>query len=152
MRKEFIPVVEAGQLRLQNHQTLLFDTKSAPSRCGRKSTGPCHEGPADRPVSILHQPLVLQRPDVRAQACRTSLVRLLPVLLMVAQPLLPLRLAHPQVCLVRHFLHLRSHFHFHSRLVDDGLLEALATQGALAGVPGLPRCPTASWAPPGSCW
>ena len=137
--KEFISVIEGGQLRLQDHHALLLDTEPAASRGWGKNAGPCHECPADRPVPVLLQALVLQGPDVLAEAGVTSLAGVLEISIVVAFSLLPLRLAHPQVCLVWHFLHLRSHFHFHSCLVDDALLEALATQGALAGVSGPPR-------------
>ena len=73
VRKELVPVVEGGVVRLEHHQALLFHTESAAARGRGKSTGPCHEGPADRPVFVLLQALVLQRPDVLAEAGGTSL-------------------------------------------------------------------------------
>ena len=74
VRKEFVPVVEGGQLRLQQHHALLLDTESAAARGRGKNAGPCHEGPADRPISVLLQPFVLQGPDVLAQAGRSPLI------------------------------------------------------------------------------
>ena len=86
----------------------------------------------------FRQKLHIYRPDVLAQAGGASLGWFLPILLVVSQPLLPLRLAHPKVGLVRHLLHPGSlvHFHFHSCLVHNALLEALAAQGALSSFPG----------------
>ena len=59
---------------------------------------------------------------------------------MVAQPLFPLRVGQPQVGHLGGVLHLHpapGWFHFHRSAVNNGLGQALATQWALAGYPGL---------------
>ena len=143
--EELVPVVELGPLRVEDHQGLLHDAEAAVSRGWRKSFGPCHEGPADAPVLVLLQPLVLQGPDVLAQAGCTSLVWVLPVLFVVAQPFFELRFDHPQVGLVWHLLCLGGHFHFHGGPVDKRLRDAHAVQDTLPGIPGGSR--TAAVAP-----
>ena len=71
----------------------------ARSRAERAGLG--HKGPADGVVSVLHQPLVLERPDVLRKAGSDTLRGFFEILLVVCMSKLPLRLGDAQVGLVR---------------------------------------------------
>ena len=97
-----------------------------------------HEGPGDVVVPLLHQPLVLQRPDIVAEASVAALGDLLEVLFVVAKPQLPLRCRHTNVSLVRRPLLLGGalrQVHLDCGLVDHLLRDALPTKRTLASIP-----------------
>ena len=97
-----------------------------------------HEGPGDVVVPLLHQPLVLQRPDIVAEASVAALGDLLEVLFVVAKPQLPLRFSHPNVRLVRRPLLLGGalrQVHLDCGLIDHLLSNTLPTKRTLASIP-----------------
>ena len=77
---ELVPVVEGGALGLQHHQDLLGEAKPALAGGRAEGGGLGLEGPGDVVVPLLHQPLVLQRPDIVAEASVAALGDLLEVL------------------------------------------------------------------------
>ena len=92
MVEKLVPVVQGGARGLQHHQALLCEAESALARGRAEGGGLGLEGPGDVVILLLLHPLVLQGPDVFAQASGATLAGLLEVLLMVAMPQLPLRL------------------------------------------------------------
>ena len=71
--EEFISAVEQGPLRLEDHQAFLLEAEPAAVRGGAVGLGPRNQGPGDGEVPVLHQPLLLQAPDVGAEAGCTLL-------------------------------------------------------------------------------
>ena len=66
--KKLISAIEDSPLRLEDHQAFLLETEAAAVRSWTVGFGSPNQRPGDGEVLLLHQTLLLQAPDVRAEA------------------------------------------------------------------------------------
>ena len=66
--EKLVPAVEGCPLRLEDHQAFLLETEAAAVRSWTVGFGSPNQRPGDGEVLVLHQTLLLQAPDVRAEA------------------------------------------------------------------------------------
>ena len=66
--EKLVPTVQGCPLRLEDHQAFLLETEAAAVRSWTVGFGSPNQRPGDGEVLVLHQTLLLQAPDVRAEA------------------------------------------------------------------------------------